>query len=48
MSQVQSRPRSDESVAVELVDAGIEQYEVFLTERRKLMAGTLRAYYATL
>jgi hypothetical protein len=38
----------ENSIPDSLFDGGIEQYEVFLAERRKLMAGTLRAYYATL
>jgi hypothetical protein len=39
---------AENSIPDSLFDAGIEQYETFLAERRKLMAGTLRAYYATL
>jgi hypothetical protein len=38
----------ENSIPESLFDSGIEQYETFLAERRKLMAGTLRAYYATL
>ena len=39
---------AENCVPQSLFEAGLDQYEAFLSERRKLMAQALRSYYATL